>query len=157
MKICGMVTDISWAVRTTSCQLLGRFNTVTTAVLMQTLSKQVLGTGRLKLSRSKSDATSAAGDFDLSQLDVNLLDSGSAGAFVHGLEDEMVQVRMAAVESMCELGSKSRLFAERAIDFLVDMFNDEIEQVQLNAICSLSRLGDWIQLRYGSARGERDR
>jgi hypothetical protein len=85
--------------------------------------------GRLKLSRAKSDATSAAGDFDLSQLDINLLDSGAAGAFVHGLEDEMVQVRMAAVDSMSQLGIQSRWFAEKAIDFLVDMFNDEIEQV----------------------------
>jgi hypothetical protein len=40
-----MVNDISWAVRAEACQLLGKFTTVTTAVLMQTLSKQVLGTG----------------------------------------------------------------------------------------------------------------
>ena len=50
----------------------------------------------------------------------------SLGAFVHGLEDEFSQVRTAAVDSICELSLKDDIFANKAVDFLVDMFNDEI-------------------------------
>ena len=75
--------------------------------------------------------------------------SNAAGAFVHGMEDEMVQVRLSAVQSVHRLwyapagvldGHVVRLtpihrseedstFALKALDFLVEMFNDEIEQV----------------------------
>ncbi|TMS07616.1 Integrator complex subunit 4 [Larimichthys crocea] len=59
---------------------------------------------------------------------VNLIASGACGAFVHGLEDEMFEVRIAAVEALCQLARSSASFAEKCLDFLVDMFNDEIEE-----------------------------
>ena len=36
-------------------------------------------------------------DTDVSGEDVNLLESGACGAFVHGLEDEYEQVRIASI------------------------------------------------------------
>ena len=65
---------------------------------------------------------------------MNLMSSGACGAFVHGLEDEFLEVRTAAVDSLCELANQSPSFAFTSLDFLVDMFNDEIETVRLNAI-----------------------
>ena len=70
------------------------------------------------------------------QLDVDpgersLMSAGACGAFVHGLEDEYLEVRSAAVHSMCRLGMQSHAFAAQCVDFLVDMFNDEIQSVRL--------------------------
>ncbi|KAG7279067.1 LOW QUALITY PROTEIN: hypothetical protein CRUP_031703 [Coryphaenoides rupestris] len=70
---------------------------------------------------------------------VNLIASGACGAFVHGLEDEMYEVRIAAVEALSLLAQSSPSFAEKCLDFLVDMFNDEIEEVRLQSIHDSSR------------------
>ncbi|XP_077154805.1 integrator complex subunit 4 isoform X3 [Ranitomeya variabilis] len=78
---------------------------------------------------------------------VNLIESGACGAFVHGLEDEMYEVRIAAVESLCLLARSSRPFAEKCLDFLVDMFNDEIEEVRLQSIHTMRKISDNITLR----------
>ena len=60
----------------------------------------------------------------------SLMSAGACGAFVHGLEDEYLEVRSAAVTSMCQLGTRSLSFASHCVDFLVDMFNDEIQTVR---------------------------
>ena len=56
-------------------------------------------------------------------------------------------MRSAAVDSLCELASQSPSFANTSLDFLVDMFNDEIESVRLNAIHSLQKISAVIVLR----------
>lgn len=63
-------------------------------------------------------------------------------AFVVGTE-----VRNATVDSLCELASNSPSFAKLSQDFLVDMFNDEIESVRLNAINSLRKICHHFLLR----------
>lgn len=104
---------------------------------------------------------------------VNLIASGACGAFVHGLEDEMFgkvvservpigaaalgvfslcvcvcsEVRIAAVEALCKLARSSPSFAEKCLDFLVDMFNDEIEEVRLQSIHVLREISTHITLR----------
>ena len=57
------------------------------------------------------------------------------------------EVRNASIDSMCELASRSESFALQCVDSLVDMFNDEIEQIQLNAINSLRKISHVIVLR----------
>ena len=57
------------------------------------------------------------------------------------------EVRNAAVDSLCELATHSATFAKLSQDFLVDMFNDEIESVRLNAISSLRKICHHFQLR----------
>lgn len=59
----------------------------------------------------------------------------------------ILEVRTAAVDSLCELATQSPSFAILSLDFLVDMFNDEIEAVRLNAINSLRRISPHIVLR----------
>lgn len=73
--------------------------------------------------------------------------SGACGAFVQGLEDEFLEVRSASVDSMCELALNNKQFAVTCLDFLVDMFNDEIEAVRLKAIYSLIAISKHIVLR----------
>jgi len=41
-----------------------------------------------------------------------------------------LEVRKAAIESICQLSSGCSQFAALCLDFLVDMFNDEIEAVR---------------------------
>lgn len=59
----------------------------------------------------------------------------------------IVEVRSAAVESLCQLSISNPQFANMALDFLVDMFNDEIEDVRLKAIDSLRMISEHIILR----------
>lgn len=58
-----------------------------------------------------------------------------------------VEVRTAAVEAVCQLSQESAMFATTSLDFLVDMFNDEIEDVRVRAINSLTKMSHHIVLR----------
>lgn len=57
------------------------------------------------------------------------------------------EVRIAAVEALCRLARSSAGFAEKCLDFLVDMFNDEIEEVRLESIHVLREISTHITLR----------
>lgn len=57
------------------------------------------------------------------------------------------EVRIAAVEALCHLARSSPSFAEKCLDFLVDMFNDEIEEVRLQSIHVLREISTHITLR----------
>lgn len=57
------------------------------------------------------------------------------------------EVRIAAVEALCALAQSSASFAEKCLDFLVDMFNDEIEEVRLQSIHVLRQISTHITLR----------
>ncbi|KAH7986012.1 hypothetical protein HPB49_026164 [Dermacentor silvarum] len=78
---------------------------------------------------------------------VSLMGSGACGAFVHGLEDEFLEVRLASLDSLCRLALQFPSFAAQSLDFIVDMFNDEIEEVRLKAIQCLGRISNQIVLR----------
>ena len=69
-----------------------------------------------------------------------------SGTFVFGLEDERKDVRMAALESLCHCAKTSPKFAERSLDHIVDMFNDEIEGIRLKAVQCLQEI-DNVALR----------
>ena len=58
-----------------------------------------------------------------------------------------MEVRTAAVDSLCELAYCNAPFAVLSLDFLADMMNDEIESVRLNAINSLRKISKHVQLR----------
>jgi integrator complex subunit 4 len=77
---------------------------------------------------------------------LNLITSGACGAFIHGLEDEFLEVRGEAVDSLCSLAVKSPAFAAKSIDFLLHMFNDEIENVRLKAILALTKVLHYVLL-----------
>ncbi|XP_071501854.1 integrator complex subunit 4-like [Diadema antillarum] len=160
-KICEMVTDLSLKVRAEAAGLLGSLHSVSTKFLEQTLDKKLMsGLRKKKSSHERQKEQYVSGEWstgkkwadDAPQEDVNpetvsLITSGACGAFVHGLEDEYLEVRSAALDSLCELAAQSPSFAILSLDFLVDMFNDEIESVRLNAIHSLRKINHHIKLR----------
>eukprot|EP01133_Synstelium_polycarpum_P013252 gene13252-15578_t len=82
------------------------------------------------------------GDIDFTaESSLSLVDAGATGAFIQGLEDEFYEVRSSAIDSMCELSVRNNEFAQKNIDFLVDIFTDEIEAVRINSINSLRKIG----------------
>ncbi|KAK6644708.1 hypothetical protein RUM43_000976 [Polyplax serrata] len=160
-KVCLMVTDLSMRVRTVAITMLGNMKNVSPKLLQQTLDKKLMSNMRLKISaheRSKANVTSGewatgakwASDAPRELLKpegINLIASGSCGALVHGLEDEFQEVRSAGVDTLCNLSLDNPEFAILSLDFLVDMFNDEIESVRLKAIESLTKISCHIILR----------
>jgi len=159
-KLCALLGDISGEVRTLACRMLGQLNEVSLPHVMQTLSKRVFESSSDKPARSKNfhlDDKKEAVIEGYSSGDVNVLRFGggegirfleslSAGAFVHGLEDELMEVRLAAIDSICQLSQKFDEFAKSSLEFLVDMFNDEIDLVRINALNSVQKVGPSLQL-----------
>uniref|UniRef100_A0A8C9ZNU6 Integrator complex subunit 4 n=1 Tax=Sander lucioperca TaxID=283035 RepID=A0A8C9ZNU6_SANLU len=136
-KISHMVSDGSWMVRVQAAKTLRKRTAHERA-------KELFTSGEFSSGRKWAD------DAPKEKLDtntVNLIASGACGAFVHGLEDEMFEVRIAAVEALSQLARSSASFAEKCLDFLVDMFNDEIEEVRLQSIHVLREISTHITLR----------
>jgi integrator complex subunit 4 len=160
-KVCLMINDLSMRVRTLAAQFLGAMTLVSPKFLQQTLDKKLMSNMRKKYSaheRAWESVTSGewasgkkwADDAPREMMDadsVSLMSSGSCGAFVHGLEDEYQEVRNASVDSLCSLSLINSQFAQMSLDFLVDMFNDEIEDVRLKAIDSLTKISKYTVLR----------
>lgn len=160
-KVCLMINDLSMRVRTLAAQILGAMTLVSPKFLQQTLDKKLMSNMRKKYSaheRAWESVTSGewasgkkwADDAPREMMDadsVSLMSSGSCGAFVHGLEDEYQEVRNASVNSLCSLSLINSQFAQLSLDFLVDMFNDEIEDVRLKAIDSLTKISKYTVLR----------
>lgn len=160
-KVCSAISDLSMQVRTQAAELLGLMTKVNNEFLFQTLDKKLMSNmRRKKTSHERAFDNYASGEWSsgrkwaddapqevISSDSVSLIDSGSCGALVQGLEDEFLEVRMASVNSMCRLALINTQFAEISLDFLVDMFNDEIESVRLQAIYSLTKISEHIILR----------
>lgn len=160
-KICGAINDLSMQVRTQAAEFLGGMTMVSYEFLQQTLDKKLMSNLRKKRSlhernlnhfvsgewsSGKKWADDAPKEFVKAQ-DVSLMESGACGALVHGLEDEFLEVRTATVDTLCRLSMEHPNFAVMSLDFLVDMFNDEIESVRLKAIYSLRNISKHIVLR----------
>ncbi|GBM31165.1 Integrator complex subunit 4 [Araneus ventricosus] len=159
-RICKMITDPSTNVRVLAASLLGEFKEVSLEFLNQTLDKKLMSS--LKKRRSGLDGQKDYNEdngwssgkkmhFEAPKEevedDVNLMSSGACGAFVHGFEDELQEVRTATLDSFCKLATYFPSFAAISLDFLVDMFNDETEEVCLKAIHCLQKISLHIMLR----------
>ena len=128
-KVCLACTDISMHVRVRACRVLGVFWGVEELRLLQTFSKQPLAEFE-RHSKHQSNWV-PEGDVTLQETEG---DSGWVGAFVHGWEDEFSQVRASCIDAICQLARRSELFATKAIDFLMDMFHDDADQVRQTCI-----------------------
>lgn len=160
-KICTAISDLSMQIRAQAAELLGGMWQVNDEFLRQTLDKKLMSNmRRKKTSHERALENYTSGEWSsgrkwaddapqeyVNSESVSLIDSGACGALVQGLEDEFLEVRMASVNSMCQLALINPPFAELSLDFLVDMFNDEIESVRLQAIYSLTKISRHIILR----------
>lgn len=152
-----MINDISIEVKVCASKFLGQLKGVSPGFLVQTLDKNLMSDLKLRKNRQRlkqlvtsewSSTFSAGGsDSTITEEDnLSLMSSGACGAFIHGLEDECLEVRGEAVDALCKLAINCPELAAKCIDFLVDMFNDEIESVRLKAIQSLSEISHYVLL-----------
>ncbi|KAG1687336.1 Integrator complex subunit 4 [Nymphon striatum] len=183
-KICQSINDLSMKVRVQAASLLGGMKDVSPEFLEQTLDKSLMSNMRRKKSaHERQNESYHTGEWStgrkwnsdapketISEDAVSLMNTGTCGAFVHGLEDEFLghsdeaniigpfdailtlkhaqsQVRSATLDSLCSLALTSSKFARSSLDYLVDMFNDEIEDVRLKAIHCLMKVNSVIVLR----------
>eukprot|EP00095_Tigriopus_kingsejongensis_P008319 snap_masked-scaffold871_size86487-processed-gene-0.15 protein:Tk08319 transcript:snap_masked-scaffold871_size86487-processed-gene-0.15-mRNA-1 annotation:"integrator complex subunit 4" len=158
--ICNAINDLSVKVREKAADLMGQMDFVSQRYLEQTLDKKLMSNLRVKRTAHERESKLVssgewstgkkwADDAPKEELDatsVNIMSLGACGAFVHGLEDEYLCIRSAAVSSLTRLSVKHPKLAVLALDFIVDMFNDEIELVRLKAIESLRQIGSHISL-----------
>ncbi|KAF9597496.1 hypothetical protein IFM89_019023 [Coptis chinensis] len=168
IQLCAIVRDMSVEVRTTAFGALGEMKLVSEDILLQTLSKKVIGvTKKRKISGLVTSKV------------VDLPPSNAAGVFVHGLEDEfhevtfycvftfsvqsvkwyscnlsvllrcpyclVLKVRTSASISLGKLTVFSGKFSENALSLLMDMLNDDMMSVQLQC----------LEIMYGMATSDR--
>ncbi|XP_037937661.1 integrator complex subunit 4 [Teleopsis dalmanni] len=159
--ICISFSDLCIRIRVQAAEHLAQLIQVSPEYLHQTLHKQVMSNlRRKKTAHERGVSLMASGEFasgkrwmkdsPLELIDtesVSLLSTGACGALVIGLEDEFLEVRAATVDAMCKLALSNPDFAVTSLDFLVDMFNDEIEDVRIKAIYSLVAISHHIVLR----------
>ncbi|KAI9345097.1 armadillo-type protein [Pilaira anomala] len=156
-KVCDLVNDSAITVRTKACVMMASYQHVGSDTLNQTFSKQIMSHLKRKIPRYKMQQKKyanhaalpiAEGDIDVQSNEFHLLDSGACGSFIHGLEDEFQEVRNAAIDSICELSMYNEQLTKKAVEFLVDMFNDDIDKIRLNAIQSLRKIGTRCTLEF---------
>lgn len=142
--LCNAASDPKLAVRCRATELLGTMDGVNRHILVQALFKKPLLEASILESSSRTDMpppTSVLEAVDLEVTQWTVQAQEVPGAFVHALEEEFWEVRMAALSSICELSLRSSEFAKHALDYVVDMLHDENSDVRLNAIHSLRRMG----------------
>ncbi|VVC88671.1 unnamed protein product, partial [Leptidea sinapis] len=124
VRICSAVNDLCMQVRALSCSLLGTSRAVSDRFLLQTLDKQLMSNMKKKKTAHERGA--------------ELVRSGAWASGRRWADDAPGQL----LEQ-----STNPTFATTSLDFLVDMFNDEIEDVRLRAIDSLTKISHHIVLR----------
>ncbi|XP_031778632.1 integrator complex subunit 4 [Nasonia vitripennis] len=127
-KLCSLMGDLSPRVRASAMALLGSLKGVSRRHIEQALDK-------------KQIRVEDEGPRDEERTGIN-----TCGAFIHGLEDEFLEVRTAAVESLCALSLERPVIARISLEFMVDMFNDEIQDVRIRAIESLRKMSASVTL-----------
>lgn len=158
VSICSLATDISVPVRIAAFQAMASLKGVSETLLLQTFDKKLMS--HLRLRKSAHDTlkekhgivkqttynNSVAPQGDLAIQDVSIMSAGACGAFIHGLEDEIHEVRLATLNAIRALAINFHPLASKALDFLVDMFNDEIERVRIAALLVMTDISPYYVL-----------
>ncbi|KAK3227409.1 hypothetical protein Dsin_007271 [Dipteronia sinensis] len=131
IQLCSMIRDMSMEVRVEAFDALGKIGLVSEDIILQTLSKKVLGVIKERISHSKCTEEC----FEISA-------SAAAGAFLHGLEDEFYEVRKSACSSLCTFTVFSEKFAGEALNLLVDMVNDDSVAVRLQVLETMHHMAN---------------
>ncbi|RWR82039.1 protein SIEL isoform X1 [Cinnamomum micranthum f. kanehirae] len=132
IQICSMVRDMDMRVRIKAFHALGKTRLLSEGILLQTLSKKILGGRTEKSILSKETAFSL---------------SSAAGAYVHGLEDEFHEVRKAACNSLGSLTTFSIQFADDALNLLMDILNDDTSMVRLQTLNTMFQMAVYDRLK----------
>ncbi|XP_040378112.1 protein SIEL isoform X2 [Oryza brachyantha] len=132
LQLSSMARDMCTKVRIEAFSALGKMQRVSEAVLLQSLSKKVIkpNTGSGSIIKGK-------------KVPPKLLFPCAAGIFAHGIEDEFYQVRTAACKSLGTLSKFSTQYAQKALDLLMDMMNDDTEAVRLQTLQTLFHMATY--------------
>lgn len=131
-QLSSMARDMCIKVRIEAFAALGKMQRVSEGVLLQSLSKKVI----------KTDTMSGC-IINGQKLPPKLIIPCAAGIFAHGIEDEFYQVRSAACTSLGALAKFSSQYAEKALDLLMDMMNDDTEAVRLQTLQALFHMATY--------------
>ncbi|PUZ41618.1 hypothetical protein GQ55_9G519000 [Panicum hallii var. hallii] len=132
LQLSSMARDMCTKVRIEAFGTLGKMQQVSEDVLLQSLSKKVI----------KTDTMSGC-IINGQKLPPKLKIPCAAGIFAHGIEDEFYQVRTAACTSLGALAKFSSQYAEKALDLLMDMMNDDTEAVRLQTLQALFHMATY--------------
>ncbi len=138
--MCAAILDPCLKVREVAAALIGSMPCASHQHMMQSLSKKT-SQDLAGAPNSSGNVVVVPGNLEAQWGSDSLIDQQSVGAFVHALEEEFAEVRLAALKSMCELSLKYAPFAAEALEHIVDMLHDESSDVRLEAIHSLRRMG----------------
>ncbi|KAG2541635.1 protein SIEL-like isoform X4 [Panicum virgatum] len=136
LQLSSMARDMCTKVRIEAFSALGKMQRVSEGVLLQSLSKKVI----------KTDPMSGC-IINGQKLPPKIKIPCAAGIFAHGIEDEFYQVRTAACTSLGALAKFSGQYAEKALDLLMDMMNDDTEAVRLQTLKALFHMATYGYLR----------
>ncbi|KAG0452435.1 hypothetical protein HPP92_025099 [Vanilla planifolia] len=130
-----MARDVNMKVRAETFSALGKVQSVSENLLLQSLSKKMLQTRGIKDTVGQ-----------LAVINSELPLSSFAGAFMHGIEDEFHEVRLAACKSLGLISILSIQFAASALDLLMDMLNDDAIAIRLLTLEILYQMttNDWF-------------
>ncbi|TYI33391.1 hypothetical protein ES332_A04G129900v1 [Gossypium tomentosum] len=137
-----MVRDMSLDVRLEAFEALGKIGLVSEDILLQTLSKKVLGINKDKAYKP------------IEGLDISV--SAVAGAYIHRLEDEFSEVRMSACYSLRTLTVFSLRFACEALNLMMDMLNDDSTVSRLQALDTIHHMATSDHLKVEKIHIHRD-
>ncbi|PIM99771.1 hypothetical protein CDL12_27734 [Handroanthus impetiginosus] len=126
VQLCLMIRDTDMEIRVTAFNALGKIQTVSEDILLQTLSKKASAATKQK---------SYPGQYTAKLFKVPA--TAAAFALVHGLEDEFYQVRKSACHALKMLTVLSAEFSRGVVHILIDMLNDDSMVVRLQALETL--------------------
>ncbi|KAH9303046.1 hypothetical protein KI387_014629, partial [Taxus chinensis] len=141
--MCTLSRDMNMKVRSEALKALGGMGPLSETVLLQALSKKILGKA------TKKSSSVVQGDKDLRNCGegLDLLTLSAAGALLHGVEDEFFEVRVATILSLERLSGFSMRFADGALDLLMDMLNDDSLEVRMHTLHGLLHMAQIDRLR----------
>ncbi|KAL9684721.1 hypothetical protein QQ045_022162 [Rhodiola kirilowii] len=129
IQVCSMVRDMNAQVRIEAFNCVGNIEIVATEILLQSLSKKILLSTKNKKSLNHLDSKQ-----------LQQLASIVAGAYAHGLEDEFSEVRESACRSLQKWTVISPEFSTQAVNWLVDVLNDDSYSVRLSALDTMHHM-----------------
>ncbi|CAF3546087.1 unnamed protein product [Adineta steineri] len=153
--ICDLTNDEAKIVRVQAMKMIGQLcrNGVDINLVHQTLDKKLLRITKKKAFIAKVEQLDSEMD-DITVHDVTV-DAQSAsitaigpyGALISGLEDEYSDVRAAAIDSCYDISCCHDVFQSKLVEYIVSMFDDDIEHVRLQAMRVLGKIAQGRVLR----------
>ncbi|KAG5627031.1 hypothetical protein H5410_012249 [Solanum commersonii] len=129
LQLCSMVRDMSVKVRVEAFNALGKIETVSEYILLQTLSKKA---------SSITKEMNFPGQY--SETLFRIPAESAVLAFLHGLEDEFDVVRVSACRALQSFAIHSAGFSNMVVNLLMGILNDDSMAVKLQALDTLHHM-----------------